>query len=113
MNNRDKNKAYFLEHMRDRVQDDYDLSDDQFDNLLRFLSEFDDPDVLLIRMTKPDGRESLKNICNQLLREEHLSDSHKDFKLDPVTMQAPLVLPVSLPLSQDMIIQPHTLYEGN
>lgn len=113
MNYRDKNKAFFSEHLRDRVQDEYDLTDEELDNLVSFLSDFDDPNTLLMRMSKPKNKEHLRKIVTQLLNEDRFDNSYKEMKLDPVTMQDTLTFPMGLPLSKDMIIEPHTLYEDH
>jgi hypothetical protein len=102
---------FFNNHLQDDIQNRYNLSDDEMMSLLNFLQEFgEDNFAILKRMRRKENVGHLDRVIKEYLGKELEKDSHTDMKLDPVTTQDGLSMPMGVPLSKDMLIEPN--YDG-
>jgi len=112
MDKRADHKHFFLYHLYDEVQQKYGLTDQEMDKLLEFIKKFHGRDAgkALKQIRKRKNKNSLDQIVQEITGKELDMKSQKEMKFDPVSSRSPLTFPTGLPLSQDMIIQPH--YNG-
>lgn len=105
---------FFMQHVIDQVQGEYDLSDEEMSKLIQYLEKFEaDPKQALKRARKTRNKSNLDNIIRLVLNKEIANNAHKEFRDDPLPAQSgPLSVPMSLPLTLDMTIEPHKLYGG-
>lgn len=104
---------FFMQHLIDQVQDEYSLSDEEMSKLIEYLEKFEqDPKKALKRARKKRNKKNLDNIIQVVLNKELVRDADTRFNADPMpSTNGPFVFPVGLPLTKDMIIEPHKMYE--
>jgi hypothetical protein len=104
-------RDYFAHHLEDEIQNRYNLDDDEMEKLINYLQQFEpDGSTSLKKFRRRENRNHLEKVMQEILNKELEEDAPKDLRLDPVTQQDTLVYPMGLPLSQEMIIEPH--YDG-
>lgn len=106
-------EKFFMQHLLDQVQAEYDLDDEEMSKLISYLEKFEaDPRKALKMARKKQNKKNLDNIVRMVLNKEIADNSHTEYRPEPVLNgNKPFVFPIGLPLSKDMIIEPHTGYE--
>lgn len=103
-----KYRDFFSHHTNDLFQSDFELSDDDMSKLKKYFSEFDEPENLIKKLRRDKG--NLDQLAVQVLGRSLFDDQYKDMQNHNRYDENSISVPISLPLSKEMLIEPK--YDG-
>lgn len=98
-----KYDKFFLAHLSQLVQDKYDLSDEQLERLLSFMTQMGSPQAALKKILREQNRKAVDALVENLFAEQKTTEMSPM----PVTPPNMLTFPLNVPLTDTMIIGRH------